>query len=216
MEYIHNISYSSNINYKNEINTNNSEYIESNMASKTEQTNTLPISIPVNKDEQTEIQSNESPIQSSSPSDTGEQISSYDWADLNLENIATNLDVAGKVKSGTKLDVVHKKFLVENNKILSGLTRRGQGRDVLISFLDHMFHQIVNNVEIIIKNIKMGINVTSNRNDLGNIIFKIVVYINNFENIACIYKEDTHSYSRLINNKAKYEAFYREIFTHIS
>lgn len=139
---------------------------------------------------------------------------------LSLDDINTSLKVIGDLKEGSKLKIVNGKHLAEDNGYfnLVGRYNTGQGRERIIIFLENMFSEVTRNVYILLGEIRNKVNVDNNIYMLQGLIYKISVFLHNYEKMRVVYKADSHTYSQLGLTRDKFfmflNTFFRDVTTY--
>jgi hypothetical protein len=139
---------------------------------------------------------------------------------LSLDDINTSLKVIGDLKEGSKLKIVNGKHLAEDNSYINAVSRfkTEQNRDRIIAFLENMYSEVNRNIKILLAEIREKINVDNNIYMLQGLIYKISVFLHNYEKMRSVYKSDSHTYSQLGLTRDKYfmflNGFFREIMTY--
>lgn len=139
---------------------------------------------------------------------------------LTLDDINTSLKVIGDLKEGSKLKIVNGRHLAEDNSYINAVTRfkTEQNRDRIITFLENMYSEVNRNIKIILSEIRDKINVDNNIYMLQGLIYKISVFLHNYEKMRSVYKSDSHTYSQLGLTRDKYfmflNGFFRDIMTY--
>ena len=139
---------------------------------------------------------------------------------LTLDDINTSLKVIGDLKEGSKLKIVNGRHLAEDNSYINAVTRfkTEQNRDRIITFLENMYSEVNRNIKILLSEIRDKINVDNNIYMLQGLIYKISVFLHNYEKMRSVYKSDSHTYSQLGLTRDKYfmflNGFFRDIMTY--
>ena len=147
-------------------------------------------------------------------SDPKTQFDKEEWPELTVDMIGTSLKVVGDLQNGIKLKIVNNTHLAEDNSYLSSISRysTGQGRDKVISFLDHLLNETERNIWEILENIRQNNNVDTNVSILQGIISKTYIFLHRFENIKNVYKSDSSAFARLGIIRDKYYTFLNTLF----
>jgi hypothetical protein len=139
---------------------------------------------------------------------------------LTLDDINTSLKVIGDLKEGSKLKIVNGKHLAEDNSYANAFSRykTEQGRDRIIIFLENMYSEVNRNIAILLAEIRNKVNIDNNIYMLQGLIYKISVFLHNYEKMRSVYKSDSHTYSQLGLTRDKYfmflNGFFRDIMTY--
>jgi hypothetical protein len=139
---------------------------------------------------------------------------------LTLDDINTSLKVIGDLKEGSKLKIINGKHLAEDNSYMNSISRyqTSQKRDRIIAFLENMYSEVNRNIAILLEEIRGKINVDNNIYMLQGLIYKISVFLHNYEKMRVVYKSDSHTYSQLGLTRDKYfmflNGFFRDIMTY--
>jgi len=150
--------------------------------------------------------------QESQPSDA------LNFAPLSVDNINASLEVLGDIEPGMKLKILDGMNLAVETSYITSVSRfnAGQGRNKIISFLEHMYNELVRNVKLILDEIRSNTNVDHNVSVLRGIICKLAVFLNKYENVRSVYKSDSSTYARLGNNRDKYNVFMDNFFRDVT
>jgi hypothetical protein len=139
---------------------------------------------------------------------------------LTLDDINTSLKVIGDLKEGNKLIIVNGRHLAEDNSYINALSRynTSQGRKRIITFLENMYSEVIRNVYILLGEIRNKVNVDNNIYMLQGLIYKISVFLHNYEKMRVVYKSDSHTYSQLGLTRDKFfmflNTFFRDVTTY--
>ena len=139
---------------------------------------------------------------------------------MSLDDINTSLKVIGDLKEGSKLKIVNGRHLAEDNSYINSISRynASQGRERIISFLENMYSEVVRNVYILLGEIRSKVNVDNNIYMLQGLIYKISVFLHNYEKMRVVYKSDSHTYSQLGLTRDKFfmflNTFFRDVTTY--
>lgn len=139
---------------------------------------------------------------------------------LTLDDINTSLKVIGDLKEGSKLKIVNGRHLAEDNSYINAVSRftTEQNRDRIIIFLENMYSEVNRNIKILLTEIREKINIDNNIYMLQGLIYKISVFLHNYEKMRSVYKSDSHTYSQLGLTRDKYfmflNGFFRDIMTY--
>jgi hypothetical protein len=139
---------------------------------------------------------------------------------LTLDDINTSLKVIGDLKEGHKLIIVNGRHLAEDNSYFNAINRynTSQGRKRIITFLENMYSEVVRNVYILLGEIRSKVNVDNNIYMLQGLIYKISVFLHNYEKMRVVYKSDSHTYSQLGLTRDKFfmflNTFFRDVTTY--
>ena len=148
------------------------------------------------------------------PSVTVEEKEELTWPDLSIDDINTSLKVIGDIPEGSKLKIIDKKHLAKDDSYFVSIARynEGQGRERIISFLEHLHSETKRNVDDILKDIRNGINIDNNVCVLRGIVCKLAVFLHKYESMRTVYKSDSSAYARLGNNRDKFYVFLDTLF----
>ena len=137
-----------------------------------------------------------------------------EWPELTVDMIGTSFKVIGDLPNNSKLKIVNNTHLAEDNSYLGSISRysTGQGRDKIISFLDHLFHETERNIWFILKNVREGNNVDTNVSILQGIIGKTYIFLHRYENMRNVYKTDSSAFARLGIIRDKFFTFLNTLF----
>ena len=142
------------------------------------------------------------------------KVSQVGYTTLSIDDINTSLKVIGDLKPGIKLKIVDEKHLAEDNGTLNFITRynSGQGRDQIIEFLENIYVEVTRHSSNILADIRSEINVDNNLSILQGLIYKISVFLHNYETMRVVYKHDSRAYSRLGLTRDKFFMFISTFF----
>jgi len=135
--------------------------------------------------------------------------------DVNTLNIS--FKVVGEMPVGAKLCVINKSYLSSKSGYMDGFVRykTGQGRKLIISFLEHMMKETKRNAYQILNNIKKGVDIDNNINILSGMMHKLSNFLHKFEHVRQVYKDDSSCYARFGNIRDNFfnftNIFYRDM-----
>lgn len=134
--------------------------------------------------------------------------------DLSLDDINISLKAIGSCTAGRKLMIIDDKFLTEDNRYASSICRMrdGQNRMAIVDFLDSLYSQLVQKMDLLYEDIKsIRDNKKINISILSTTILNLDVFLHNFDKIRSTYTSDAHTHARfgMIRNKFFH---YRESF----
>jgi len=146
--------------------------------------------------------------------DLSSDINIDNWESLTIDMIGTSFKVIADLPIGAKLKIVDKTHLAEDTSYLTSLARysAGQGRNKIISFLDHLYYETERNIEIIINNIRVGNNIDTNISNLRGIIGKVYIFLHRYEIMRNVYKNDSSAFARLGIIRDKFYTFMDTFF----
>lgn len=138
----------------------------------------------------------------------------YKWPTLTIDDINTSFKVVADLQAGSKLKIINKKHLATDDSYALALTRynTGQGREIIISFLEHMFKQTEQNVYDILTNIRLGVNIDNNVSILSNLIYKMATFLHRFDVMRSVYVKDSSTHARLGNIRDNFFTFHLNLF----
>ena len=124
-----------------------------------------------------------------------------EWPLLTIDMIGTSLKVVGDLPANAKLKIVNNSHFAEDNSIMGSISRysRGQGRDKVISFMDHLFIETERNIWSILRNIREKSDVDTNVSVLQGTVAKLHIFLHRYENMRAVYKSDSSAFARLGN-----------------
>ncbi|XWV25529.1 hypothetical protein QJ856_gp0228 [Tupanvirus deep ocean] len=130
-----------------------------------------------------------------------------EWNDLTIDNINTSLKVVTDLKIGYKLKVIDKSFLAPDDSYVYAWRSywNGASRDVIISFLEHLFEQTNSQMSKLISDIKS--NTKNNYKNIGilnDLVHNLSTFLHGFNKIKDVYKSDASCCARLDNIYKKY------------
>lgn len=137
---------------------------------------------------------------------------------LNIDDISVSLKVIGDLAPGRKLKIVNNTHLADDTSYVASVTRynSGQGRNKIFAFLEHLYVELVRNVNTILVNIRANINIDHNVSMLRGIICKLAVFLHKYENMRSVYQLDSSMYARLGNNRDKFHVFLDNFFRDVT
>ena len=137
-----------------------------------------------------------------------------EWPELTVDMINTSLKVVADLREGTKLKIVDKTHLAEDNSYIPSVSRyfANQERDHIISFLDHFYIETKRNVDIVLNNIRNKMDIDSNVYVLQGIVGKIFGFLHKYETMRNVYKSDSSAFARLGVNKEKFYSYIHTLF----
>ncbi len=136
-----------------------------------------------------------------------------DTQTLTIDDINISLKVVGDLKTGSKLKILNGTYLAEDNGVLNGWTRYNtQCRDNIIIFLGILFSEVTRNVYILLDEIRNKINVDNNIHILQGLVYKVSVFLHNYETMRVVYKSDSGAYSKLGIIRDKFFMFLNTLF----
>jgi hypothetical protein len=201
-----------NMNIKQELTSNMSD---NNKALLTSVDTNKQVNIPVTNDIKETVETNQVDTKSGENKITEPKVEHKDdWIELTVDMIGTSFKVVGDLPNGAKLKVVNNTHLAEDNSYITSLSRYsgGQGRDKIISFLDHLFHETERNIWEILQNIRDENNVDTNVSVLQGIIGKTYVFLHRYENMRNVYRTDSSAFARLGIIRDKFFTFLNTLF----
>jgi len=137
---------------------------------------------------------------------------------LTIDDINTSLKVVGSLIPGRKLKVINNTHLADDTSYVPSVTRfsAGQGRDKIFGYLEHMYSELVRNINLILLEIRTNVNVNKNVGILRGIICKLAVFLHKYENMRKAYESDSSMYARLGNNRDKFHIFLDDFFRDVT
>src|SRR5690606_18641317 len=144
--------------------------------------------------------------------------STFEFPALTIDDINTSLKVVGSLIPGRKLKVINNTHLADETSYVPSVTRfsAGQGRDKIFGYLEHMYSELVRNINLILIEIRTNVNVNKNVGILRGIICKLAVFLHKYENMRKAYESDSSMYARLGNNRDKYHIFLDDFFRDVT
>ncbi|AUV58591.1 hypothetical protein [Bandra megavirus] len=136
------------------------------------------------------------------------------WKDLTVEDINVSLKVVAELREGGKLKVVDNSYLAEDNAYLGSISRytSGQGRDKIMSFLDHLFYETKRNHEKLITDIRNEKDVDNKIPELRDLFSNMIIFLHKYEIMRNVYKSDSGTHARLANIRNKFFTFKESFF----
>ena len=133
----------------------------------------------------------------------------HNWPELSIDLIGTSFKVIADLPLGAKLKIVNNTHLAEDDSYLCSLSRysTGQGRDKIISFLDHLFSESERRIWTVLEYIRIGKDVDKNVSVMRGIIGKMFVFLHRYDEMRKTYKNDSSAYARLGIIRDKYFTF---------
>lgn len=122
-----------------------------------------------------------------------------EWPALTIGNINTTFKVIGDLKEGSKVKIIDTRYLAEDNTYFCSFSRykEGQGREQIMSFLDHLYHETKRNVKELIANIRNNIDVDDNVSELENTMSNMMIFLHRYDVMRAVYRDDTGTHARL-------------------
>ncbi|AKI80258.1 hypothetical protein QJ850_gp441 [Acanthamoeba polyphaga mimivirus] len=138
----------------------------------------------------------------------------YEWKELTVEDINTSFKVIGDLKEGAKLKVVDGSYLAEDKAYLSSFARYtgGQGRDRIMSFLDHLFNETKRNHEKLILEIRNDNDVDNKIPELRDLFSNMIIFLHRYDVMRNVYKSDTGTHAKLGVIRNKFFTFKESFF----
>lgn len=146
-----------------------------------------------------------------------QEFEEFKWPELTIDQINISLKVVADLKDGYKLRIVNDKHLAADNSYMVSLSRvvSGQGRDKIISFLNHLCNELIKNMNLIFQKIKDGVDVDNNVAILRDMEYNLIIFLHRYENMRYVYKTDDSAWTRLGITRNNYfrfrDTFFREI-----
>ena len=136
------------------------------------------------------------------------------WPKLNIDHINISFKVVADLKEGAKLKIVDNTHLAEDNSYVASLARysTGQGRDKIMSYLDHLLAETIRNIEAVLGEIRSGINVDNNVSVIEGMVCNMVIFLHRYENMRNVYKSDSSTHAKLGNIRNKFFTFKHTLF----
>ncbi len=132
---------------------------------------------------------------------------------LTIDDINISLKVVGDLKTGSKLKILNGTYLAEDNSYINPITRYNtQCRDKIIIFLGILFSEVTRNVYILLDEIRNKINVDNNIHILQGLVYKVSVFLHNYETMRIVYKSDSGAFSKLGIIRDKFFMFLNTLF----
>lgn len=138
----------------------------------------------------------------------------YVWPELTVDNVNTTFKVVGDLKEGSKVKIVDNKYLAEENSIFVSVSRytSGQGRDKIMSFLNHLFLETKKNTILLLTDIRNGIDVDNKVSELENMISNMMIFLHRFDTMRNVYRADTGTHARLGVIRNRFYTFRQSLF----
>lgn len=138
----------------------------------------------------------------------------YVWPELSVDNVNTTFKVVGDLKEGSKVKIVDNKYLAEENSIFVSVSRytSGQGRDKIMSFLNHLFLETKKNTILLLTDIRNGIDVDNKVSELENMISNMMIFLHRFDTMRNVYRTDTGTHARLGVIRNRFYTFRQSLF----
>jgi hypothetical protein len=136
---------------------------------------------------------------------------------LSLDDISVSLKVVGDLPTydmQTKLVVVNSTHLAIDTSMFQAISRygAGQGRELIFNFLEHMYSELMNNINVLLSDIDAGIQIDENILIIRGIICKLAVFLHKYENMRSVYKSDSSMFAKLGNNRDKFHSLMTNFF----
>lgn len=143
-----------------------------------------------------------------------------EWPSLSIDNINTSFKVITDLQPGYKLKVVDKLYLAPDNSYFYMLRnpKNGAGRNVIISYLDHLYSETSFNINKILSNVN-NINDEGYCKNIGvltDLMHNLSTFVHHFGKIKEVYKTDSSTCARLDNIYKKYQNLHTIIFCQIT
>ncbi|XWV26007.1 hypothetical protein QJ857_gp1073 [Tupanvirus soda lake] len=138
----------------------------------------------------------------------------YKWPELTIENVNTTFKVVGDLKEGVKVKIVGDRYLAEDNSYVVSFSRSmsGQGRDKIMSFLNHLFDETKRNILMLLADIRNGNDVDNKVSELENMVGNMVIFLHKFDTMRNVYKGDTGTHAKLGVIRNKFFTFRHSLF----
>jgi hypothetical protein len=137
--------------------------------------------------------------------------SKHDWPELSLDNVNTTFKVIGDLNNGSKLKIIDKKYMAEEDAYVPSFRRTTTRTDIL-SFLEHLYHETIRNTDMLLFDIRSGINVDNKVPELENMISNMIIFLHKFDTMRNVYIKDTSAYAQFDNIKAHFIKFRQSLF----
>jgi len=140
-----------------------------------------------------------------------------EFPSLTLDDISISLKVVGDLPTtdtNTKLIVVNLTHLAIDTSLFQSISRygAGQGRELIFNFLEHMYSELENNINILLADIDAEIKINENILIIRGIICKLAVFLHKYENMRSVYKTDSSMFAKLGNNRDKFHSLMTNFF----
>lgn len=136
------------------------------------------------------------------------------WPALSIDMIMATLKVIGDLSVGAKLKVVNNTHLAEDNSYMRSLYVKDQGRDKIVSFLNHLYHETDRSLKEIVADIRAGRDTDTKLSVLESLVGKLFIFLHRFENMRDVYRKDSSIFAILAIIRDKFytmrSTFFRE------
>jgi hypothetical protein len=163
----------------------------------------------------TETKVRETAVELPPETDSPTQNDTESWPQLTLDDLNITFTVVGDLVPGNKLRIVDRKYFTADDSYLRSLTTGsiGQGRQAIISFLEHCHQEVNRNLNVTLALIKTEPDIAIGK--ITNFVKNMSIFLHNYDNMRSVYKTDASSYSRLGNIKDNFEITYFNFFKKI-
>lgn len=147
-----------------------------------------------------------------------EPVKSEPWPVLSVDNINTTFKVVADLPANTKLKVVGRIHLAAEDSYIPSFSRyqSEQGREIIISFLEHVFKETDRNLHDLLRQINNGESVDNNISVLSNMMYKLSIFLHRYDNMRNVYKNDSGVHARLGNIRDNFFTFYNNMFRELT
>uniref|UniRef100_A0A6C0C8I5 Uncharacterized protein n=1 Tax=viral metagenome TaxID=1070528 RepID=A0A6C0C8I5_9ZZZZ len=145
------------------------------------------------------------------------ETANIEFPKLSLDDISVSLKVVGDLPTAdtqTKLIVVNSTHLAIDTSMFQSISRygAGQSRELIFNFLEHMYSELVNNINLLLADIDAEIQIDDNILIIRGIICKLAVFLHKYENMRSVYKSDSSMFAKLGNNRDKFHSLMTNFF----
>ena len=134
------------------------------------------------------------------------------WPSLSIENINTTFKVVGDIKEGAKMRIVDDRYMTEDSSYFPSLTRDSSYRTRIISFLRHLFEETESHTQVLLDDIRKGIDVDNKTSELEGMISNMMVFLHRYDTMRNVYKSDPGTYATLGVIRNRFFTFRTSLF----
>jgi len=196
-----------------DINIENMETSKKAMNTEDNAKDSIVVTQPNEINEPTNITKAVEPVQNEIKT-TDANINKYVWPELTIDEINTSFKVVGDLSDGAKVKIINNTYLTKDDSYVPSIMRyyNEQGREKLISFLNHLFCETERNIWAVLKEIRNDCDVDTNVSVLQGIVGKLYVFLHRYENMRNVYKTDTGAFAQLGIIRDKFFTFLFTLF----
>jgi hypothetical protein len=136
---------------------------------------------------------------------------------LSIDDLGVSLKTVAELKQGEKLKIIDNRYFAIDDRYVYSLSRT-VCREEIIAFLEIMYNNIFKHGYRILSEIRSKQNVDNNICILNGLIYKIAIFLHNYETMRSVYKTNSDAYCKLGNNRDRFfmfmSNFFREMTTY--